>query len=134
MALFAKTYGAAPIFNVRAVSAGNAAEMEVQLTALLAAASSAGENFLVDLELGSAGAGPQWQAWVATGSTAPSNAPAIYITPLAAFAALAGNPTEAALLLNARLATFSLTEVVKVVVAGSGVGPTYMAVAIAVPT
>jgi hypothetical protein len=116
-------------FRIRSVQAGDADEMVSRLTALLAAE----EEPIVDLQLAGAGAGPLWEAWVVVGD---ANA-GITLSPstAAVVAAVAGNPTEARLRLSQKLAAFNavtpISAVYKVVVAGGGVGPTYMAVALA---
>lgn len=132
MALISVTYGAPPAFNVRAVKAGDAAEMVTRLTQEAAAAISAGDSTLEDFQLTGCGSGPQWQAWLVTGNT---NGLPIHVAlaSLVFVAAVAGNPAEATLRLKQKLAAISPTPTVifKVVAAGAGDGPTYMAVALA---
>ena len=112
------------------VEAGNAAEMESRLAAELAVAAAASSDFACDLQIAGAGAGPQWQAWFVT---APSISTGVFkVFPAAArvAAAVAGNPAEALLRLRQRMSANSLDVVDKVLIAGAGVGPTYMALAI----
>ena len=111
------------------VEAGDAAEMESRLANKLAEAAAATEDAACELQLAGAGAGPLWQAWFVTAPTInvggqfpPSNARVA--------AAVAGNPAEALLRLKQRMVANSLDVVNKVVLAGAGVGPTYMALAI----
>ena len=130
MALINFTYGAPPAFNVRAVEAGDAAEMVSRLTNAAAAAVAAGESRIGDFQLAGCGSGPQWQAWMATGNTSALPV-SIGLAAIFFAAAVAGNPTEAVFLLKKRLAEASPPpqEIFKIVVAGAGDGPTYMAIA-----
>jgi hypothetical protein len=117
-----------PSFDIQAVQAGDAAEMVTRLTAAIAASPQS----IADLQMAGAGAGPLWEAWLVRADTDVS----ITVDPAAArvVAAVAGNPTEARLLLSQRLAALNAVTVIaqvnKVVVAGGGVGPTYMAIAL----
>jgi len=131
MALISFTYGAPPAFNIRAVEAGDAAEMESRLANEAAAAVAAGDSTLGDFQLTGAGSGPQWQAWFDTGNTSPAPV-AASLGEVLFLAAVAGNPTEAVFLLKQRMADASPSPagLFKVVVAGAGDGPTYMAVAV----
>lgn len=131
MALISMAYGAPPAFNVRAVEAGDAAEMESRLQNEAAAAIAAGEDLLEDFQIAGCGSGPQWQSWMVTGNTSAEPV-SIDLAELFFAAAVAGNPTEAVFLLLKRLneAPFTPQEIFKVVVAGAGDGPTYMAVAV----
>ena len=117
-----------PSFDIQAVQAGDAAEMVTRLTAAIAASPQS----IADLQMAGAGAGPLWEAWLVRAETDVS----ITVDPNAArvVAAVAGNPIEARRLLTQRLAALNAVTTIalvnKVVVAGGGVGPTYMAVAL----
>ena len=82
MALYDARYAAAPAFNVRAVEAGDAAEMVSRLTNEFAAAVTAGEARIVDFKIAGAASGLLWQAWFVVGTseigipTAPLAGPA----------------------------------------------------------
>lgn len=132
MALFSATYGAAPDFNVHAVQGGNAAELTTNLTAEIAAAVAASEGNIVDINVAAAGAGPMWQAWFVTANV-NSGTPNVSLNLAVVFAAVAGNPTQAEFLLNQQLSESPLTlsQISKISVAGAGLGPTYMALALA---
>lgn len=132
MALINFAYGAAPAFNVRAVEAGDAAEMVSRLRNEAAAAVAAGDSTLGDFQLAGCGSGPQWQAWMVTGNSSPT--PIQMSLQEAVFVAdVAGNPTEAVFYVKKRLAELvpAPAEIFKIVVAGAGDGPTYMAIALA---
>lgn len=126
----------AQILNIRAVEAGNAAEMVTRLQAEIAAAATANEESMVDLELAGAGSGPQWIASFPTGSSEQvTSGASLALSPApVVVAAVAGNPVELMLRLNQALAAASHGDVYKVVVAGGGSGPTYMAIALAAPS
>jgi hypothetical protein len=130
MALFSATLAATPNFNVRAVEAGDAAEMVTRLQAQVAAALAAGETKIVDFNLAGAGSGPQWQGWLTTANQVSGGVITVAPQNAGFVAAVAGNPVEAVLLLKQRLAPFVSDLVCKVEVAGAGDGPTYMAVAL----
>ena len=131
MALISMAYGAPPAFNLRAVEAGDAAEMESRLVNEAAAAIAAGDTELNDFQIAGAGSGPQWQSWMVTGSTAAEPV-SIDLQELFFAASVAGNPSEAVFLLLKRLneASPAPVEIFKIVVAGSGDGHSYMAVAV----
>lgn len=131
MALISMTYGAPPAFNLRAVEAGDAAEMESRLTNEAGAAIAAGDSTLEDFQIAGAGSGPLWQSWMVTGNTSAQPV-SIELQEIFFAAAVAGNPREAIFLLLKRLneATPAPQNIFKVVVAGAGDGPTYMAVAV----
>lgn len=131
MALISMTYGAPPAFNLRAVEAGDALEMETRLKNQAIAAVAAGDTELEDFQIAGAGSGPLWQSWMVTGSTAAEPV-SIELQDIFFAAAVAGNPTEAVFLLLKRLngVTPAPQNIFKVVVAGAGDGPTYMAVAV----
>lgn len=131
MALISMSYGAPPAFNLRAVEAGDAAEMESRLANEAAAAIAAGDDQLEDFQIAGAGSGPQWQSWMVTGSTAAEPV-SIDLQEIFFAAAVAGNPTEAVFLLLKRLNEAPITpqNIFKVVVAGAADGRSYMAVAV----
>lgn len=127
MALIDASYSPTPPnFDIQAVQAGDAAEMVTRLTATIAASPQS----IADLQIAGAGAGPLWEAWLVRGDGT------VTVDPAAArvVAAVAGNPIEARLLLSQRLAALNAVTAIafvnKVVVAGGGVGPTYMAIAL----
>lgn len=116
-------------FNIRGVTAGDAAEMESRLTNEIAAAVIAGETGMVEFQVAGAGAGLNWEAWFVSSAVATSGARLPYNS-IDVAAAEAGNPVEALLKLNQKIASFGVDFVYKVVIAGAGVGPTYMAIAV----
>ena len=127
MALIDASYDPTPpTFDIQAVQAGDADEMVVRLAAAIAASPQS----IADLQIAGAGAGPLWEAWLVRADAS------VTVDPAAArvVAAVAGNPTEARLLLSRRLAALNAVTAIslvnKVVVAGGGVGPTYMAIAL----
>jgi len=127
MALIATTYSPTPpSFDIQAVQAGDAAEMVTRLKAAIAAS----PQTIADLQVAGAGAGPLWEAWLVRGDDTVTVDPTVADV----VAAVAGNPIEARLLLTERLAALNaitpINLVNKVVVAGGGVGPTYMAIAL----
>ena len=115
-----------PNFDIQAVQAGDAAEMVSRLTAAIAASPQS----IADLQLAGAGAGPLWEAWLVRGDATVAVDPAV----AAVVAVVAGNPTEARLLLTQQLAALNAITAIefvnKVVVGGGGVCPTYMAIAL----
>lgn len=122
-------------FNVRAVRAGDAAEMVSRLTNEVAAATAAGEEAIVDFMLAGAGSGPEWEAWFVTGDGSPLEVDFLINQPRFV-AAVAGNPEEALFYLKqhmasaaAELSVSGAPFVYKVEVAGAGDGPTFMAAA-----
>ncbi len=133
MALFDSTYDGELPVRVRAVQAGDAAEMVSRLTNALTAAIADGDQEMADFKLAGAGSGPNWEAWFVDGE-----ADVVVALSEAKFAASeAGNPVEATLRLNQQitalfdgLAPDTELHVFKVEVAGAGDGPTYMAVAL----
>lgn len=128
MSFFTATFGAGTdVFDIQGVEAGDAAEMETKINNLLAGAGL--PDLLADLTLGGAGAGPLWLAELTLADTVGSGV-SIAIGSVLVAAAVAGNAAEASLLARQRLAALTPTNVHKVVVAGGGVGPTYMAIAI----
>lgn len=132
MALFRSSFqpGVDTETNVRAVQAGDAAEMVSRLTNEAAAAVAAGESEIVDFNLAGAASGLLWQAWLTTTTDTGSET---CETGIAQFvAAEAGNPAEAVLLLKQRIAEAipSGGNMYKMEVAGAGDGPTYLAVAL----
>ncbi len=130
MALFNSPYQPPTLTNVRAVEAGDAAEMVSRLQGAVAAALDAGENQLVDFNLAGAGSGPQWQAWLTLGESLDSVV--VGIGTVQFVAAVAGSPEEALFYLKQRLTAAvggAQATVYKVELAGAGDGPTYMAVA-----
>jgi hypothetical protein len=132
MALITKPYSADPTaFNLRAVEAGDADEMLARLAAEVSAALTAGEFELTEFVLGGTGAGPNWQAWFVTGGGGPD---AVALSDLLFAVEVASNPAEARLRVMQKLAALSPTpdEVIKVVVAGGGIGTIFMAIAVAV--
>lgn len=134
MALFKAQYSPNNHFNIRGVEAGDGPEMVSRLTNEVAAAVAASETGMVDLQIAGAGAGPQWWAWFVSADAASSGARVSY-TPAIAFAAsVAGNPDEAVFTLKNNIAALPPNQIYKIVVAGAGVGPTYMALAVYVPT
>lgn len=133
MALYDARYAAAPAFNVRAVEAGDAAEMVSRLTNEFAAAVTAGEARIVDFKIAGAASGLLWQAWFVVGTseigipTAPLAGPA----GVRVVAAEAGSPAEALFYAKQRLAAaigVTPSLIFKTVVAGAGDGPTFMAI------
>jgi len=135
MALFNAPYAATPDFNVRAVAAGDAAEMVSRLTNEFAAAIAASEVNIADFKLAGAGSGLLWQAWFVVGTSVDT--PNAALAGLGVVADVAGSPTEALLLVQQRLATAigaTPSQVFKTVVAGAGDGPTYIAVAVFGPS
>lgn len=131
MALFNAPFAPAPVFNIRAVEAGDADEMVSRLTNQIAAAVAAGEVRMADFKIAGAGSGLLWQGWFVTGTSVDTpNAP---LASLQAVAAVAGSPAEALFYVKQRLAAeigVAASVVHKTVVAGAGDGPTYMAVAL----
>lgn len=133
MALFNATFATDEDFNVRAVQAGDAAEMVSRLTNELVAAAAAGETNIVDFNLAGAGSGPLWQGWVTTAADVAVGGVTAPVASSLFAAAVAGNPAEALFYLKQRLAALNPQTVYKVEVAGAGDGPTYMAVALCAP-
>ena len=131
MALISMSYGAPPAFNLRAVQAGDAAEMESRLANEAAAAVAAGDDQLEDFQIAGAGSGARWESWMVTGSTAAEPV-SIDLQEIFFAAAVAGNPTEAKFLLLKRLneVTPAPQDIFKVVVAGAADGRSYMGVAV----
>ena len=129
MALFNAPFAPPPVFNIRAVEAGDADEMVSRLTNEIAAAVAAGEVRMADFKIAGSGSGPQWQAWFVSGTSVETpNAP---LATLQAVAAVAGSPSEALFYAKQRLAAaigIAAAVVHKTVVAGAGDGPTFMAV------
>jgi hypothetical protein len=111
------------------VEAGDATEMESRLAAKLAEAAASTADAACELQLAGAGAGPLWQGWFVTASSIAVGATFFPSNALVA-AAVAGNPAEALLRLKQRMVANGLDVVNKVVLAGAGVGPTFMALAI----
>lgn len=128
MALIDSGYNTPPDFDIQATQGGNPAEMELHLNTLIASSAQT----ISDIQLAGAGAGPMWEAWLVRGD---SSTPTVDPTAAVVAASVAGNPVQAVLQLNQRLAAINavtaINSVNKVVVAGGGVGPTYMAVALA---
>ncbi len=133
MSLINARYGAEPV-RTYAVQAGDAAEMVSRLTAAAAAAVAAGADDMSDFKLAGSGIGPLWEAWFVAGEgTISIN---VEFSAVHFLAAVAGNPTEATLLLNQQIdaAAAAITPpdglvMYKIEVAGAGAGPNYMAVA-----
>lgn len=134
MALIDVRYAAAPAFNLRAVEAGDAAEMVSRLTNEIAAAVAAGEASISDFKLAGAASGLLWQAWFVVGT---SEDDAVPVAPLGGPAGLrvvaaeAGSPAEALFYAKQRLAAaigVTPSLIFKTVVAGAGDGPTFMAI------
>ncbi len=131
MALFSSLYTATT--NIRAVEAGDAAEMVSRLQNEVAAAIAAGEEAdICDFKLAGSGSGPKWQAWFIEGASTIS----VPLGLVQFAAAVGGSPAEAVFYLKQRIA-MAIGEVptflLKVEVAGAGDGPTYMAVAVFTP-
>lgn len=109
--------------------------MVTRLTNEIAAAIAANEPEVADFKLAGCGSGPQWQAWMVLGENGAT--PAAPLPGLRVVADVAGNPTEALFYVKQRLAAAigtAPTTIYKVVVAGAGDGPTYMAVVLFGPT
>lgn len=135
MALFKTDYGPATAFNVRGVKGGNAAELVKHLLAEIQAAITASEVQLIDFKVSGTGAGPNWEAWLVTGSGADTKTTSVDLSALLGFvAAVAGNPVEAELRVRAALAAVNaetpISFVYKLEVAGGGIGTEFLAVAL----
>jgi hypothetical protein len=134
MALNFYPYSANPTaFNVHAVHAGDSLEMESRFNNALAAAVAASEVNLVDVQIGGAASGYDWEGWFITTSLSVPAALALgfVAVPLAGtsiVAAEGGDPQECVVRLRNRLAASSNTSVNKIVLAGAGDGPRYMAI------
>jgi hypothetical protein len=113
--------------------AGNPGEMETKLTAIIAAAAAQLIPVLsiVDLTLGGAGAGPNWESWVVFTSNEDLG---IFLpaTAAAVAAAVASSPEELRVKLRARLASVTPTpaNLYIMVFAGAGLGTDYMGIAL----
>jgi hypothetical protein len=120
-------------FNIHAVHAGDSLEMESRFNNALAAAIAAGETNLVDVQIGGAASGYDWEGWFVTTdlSVAAALALGFVALPLAGtsiVAAEGGDPQECISRLNNRLAASANTSLNKIVLAGAGDGPRYMAI------
>ncbi len=132
MGQFNATYSIDPTaLNIDGVKAGDAAEMESKLQALIA--SAAAPALIVDLVLAGVEEGPAWEATLAlanavfSGTSTPRASAVVY-------AAVAGNKTELYEKLKARLAAANavtpILTVQKTEVAGGGDGSNFMALAL----
>ncbi len=122
------------LFRVHSVHAGDSAEMESRLSNEIAAALTAGEVNLADLQISGAASGFDWEAYFVTTSLSVADALALgfVVVPLSGVrvAAVVGDdPAEVISRLNNRLLAVNMPNIHKVAVAGAGDGPRYMVLA-----
>lgn len=112
------------VFDLRGVSAGDAAEMEARVNAVLVGDSS--PNLLIEAVLTGVGEGPRWMAMLAFAKDLGQ--PRVTAR---AVAATGGTAAEAhSKLLERIAATPFVDDVLKVEIAGGGNGLSFMALAI----
>ena len=124
MGLIAAIYSPDPdVFDIISAKAGDAAEMEAKLNAILVAGASPPN--VIDYVLAGVGQGPEWETaivFAVAGGTEPARELVRF------FAGVGGSPEEALAALYRRIA--NQNDLRKVEVAGGGSGTTFMALAL----